>query len=155
VALSAVGVGGEFLRVEQALVEGLARGGVEDGVGFSSLPTTAMAPRKTTTAPPQANRRRNCSLWTCERRWRMNATSARGTALTWASQTARLLSVAPRNVMKTPVATQTMASVTIASPAALARLFHIRIMRLACVRAKTKNGTAIRRPRTRCSSSIA
>ncbi len=85
----------------------------------------------------------------------MNATSASGTALTWPSQTARLLSVAPWKVMNTPVATQTIASAKIARPAYLARLFHIRIMRLACVTAKTKNGTAIRMPSPRCSSSIA
>ncbi len=85
----------------------------------------------------------------------MNATSARGTALTCASQTARLLSVAPLNVMKAPVATHTMASEKIARPAYFARLFHIRIMRLAWVTAKTKKGTAIRMPSARCIRSIA
>ena len=57
--------------------------------------------------------------------------------------------------MKRPVETQTTASVTIPSPATLARLFHIRIMRFAWVRAKTKKGTAMRSPSARCSSSMA
>ena len=45
--------------------------------------------------------------------------------------------------MKTPVETQTIASVKIARPAYFARLFHIRIIRFACVTAKTKNGIAM------------
>ena len=77
------------------------------------------------------------------RRCRMNATRASGTEATCASQTARLARVAPRNVMKTPVDTQTIARVKIARPAYLARLFHIRIIRFAWVTAKTKNGTAM------------
>jgi hypothetical protein len=123
--------------------------------GFSSFAAIAMAARNTTTPPPQAKSRRNCIWWVCARRWRMNATSASGTAETCASHTQRWLSVAPWNVMKRPVETQTTAIVTMARPAAFARRFHIRIIRFACVRAKTKNGTAINSPSARCVSSIA
>ena len=72
-----------------------------------------------------------------------------------ASQTNRFGIVAPRNVRKSPEATHTTASVKIARPAILARLFHIRIMRFACVIAKTKKGMAIAMPSARCSRSIA
>jgi hypothetical protein len=52
------------------------------------------------------------------------------------------------------VETQTIAR-EIARPAALARLFHIRIIRFACVAANTKNGIAMRSPSVRWSRSIA
>ncbi len=85
----------------------------------------------------------------------MKATRASGTEATWATQIARLASVAPRKIMNTPVETQTIASVKIARPAYFARLFHIRIIRLAWVTAKTKNGMAMSAPSVRCRSSIA
>ena len=42
-----------------------------------------------------------------------------------------------------------------ASPAAFARRFHIRIIRFAWVSAKTKNGIAMSSPSARCVRSIA
>ncbi len=85
----------------------------------------------------------------------MKATSARGTEATCASQIGRWESVAPRNVMVTPVATHTTARLKMARPAHLARRFHVRIMRFACVAANTKKGTAMSTPSVRCRSSIA
>ena len=85
----------------------------------------------------------------------MKATSASGIEAICAIHAKRLGIVEPRNVRKSPDVTQTTASVKIASPAILARLFHIRIMRFACVIAKTKNGMAIAMPSARCSRSIA
>ncbi len=65
-----------------------------------------------------------------------------------------LLSVAPLKTMKIPEATQTTASVKIPSPAIFARLFHIRIIRFACVTANAKKGIAMSTPSTRCRRSI-